>query len=67
MDFALEGYLSLALELTYPEARVDGGVVAELVPRNNELVVWRIAVTNPNVRTDKGIGASGIKRAGNHV
>jgi hypothetical protein len=56
IDLALEGHLSPALELSFPETQVSGGVIAELVPRNNELVVWRIAVTNPNVRTDKGIG-----------
>jgi hypothetical protein len=56
IDLALEGHLTPALELSFPEAFVDGGVVAELVPRDNDLVVWRIAVTNPNVRTEKGIG-----------
>jgi hypothetical protein len=56
IDLGLEGYLTPALELSFPETRVSGGVVAELVPRDNDLVVWRIAVTNPNLRTEKGIG-----------
>jgi hypothetical protein len=56
IDLGLEGHLTPALELSFAETFVDGGVVAELVPRDNDLVVWRIAVTNPNVRTDKGIG-----------
>lgn len=56
IDLALEGHLSPALELTFPETRLDGGIVAELVPRDNDLVVWRIRVTNPLVRTEKGIG-----------
>jgi hypothetical protein len=56
VDVALEGHLTPALELSFPEAAVDGGVLAELVPKENDLVVWRIAVTNPNVRTEKGIG-----------
>lgn len=56
IDLALEGHLSPALELSFPETRIEGGVVAELVARDNDLVVWRIAVTNPNVRTEKGIG-----------
>jgi hypothetical protein len=56
VDLALEGHLSPALELTFPETGLDGGVVAELIPRENDLVVWRIAVTSPNVRTEKGIG-----------
>lgn len=56
VDLALEGHLTPALELSFPETRFNGGVVAELVPKGNGLVVWRIAVTNPNVRTEKGIG-----------
>jgi hypothetical protein len=56
IDLGLEGYLTPALELSFPETLVSSGVVAELVPRDNDLVVWRIAVTNPNVRTEKGIG-----------
>lgn len=56
VDLALEGHLTPALELSFPETRADGGVIAELVPKANDLVVWRIAVTNPNVRTEKGIG-----------
>lgn len=56
VDLALEGHLTPALELSFPETGVEGGVLAELVPRENDLVVWRIAVTNPNVRTEKGIG-----------
>lgn len=56
IDLALEGHLTPALELSFPETLVNGGVVAELVPRGNDLVVWRIAVTNPGVRTVKGLG-----------
>jgi hypothetical protein len=56
IDLAVEGHLTPALELSFPETLVNGGVVAELVPRRNDLVVWRIAVTNPNVRTVKGLG-----------
>ena len=48
IELGLEGYLTPALELSFPETLVDGGVVAELVPRDNDLVVSRIAVTNPN-------------------
>lgn len=55
-DLALEGQLSPALELSFPETGLAGGVVAELIPRDNALVVWRIAVTNPKVRTEKAIG-----------
>ncbi len=56
IDLALEGHLSPALELSFPETQLSGGVIAELVPRDNDLVVWRISVTNPSVRTEKGIG-----------
>ena len=56
IDLALEGHLAPALELSFPETLVNAGVVAELVPRGSDLVVWRIAVTNPNVRTVKGLG-----------
>jgi hypothetical protein len=56
VDLAVEGHLTPALELSFPETELDGGVVAELVPKESDLVVWRIAVTNPNVRTEKGIG-----------
>ena len=56
VDLALEGHLTPALELSFPETGVEGGVVAELVPKENDLAVWRIAVTNPNVRTEKGAG-----------
>ena len=56
IDLANEGQLSPALELTFPETQVKGGVVAELWPRNNHLLVHRISVTNPRFRTAKGIG-----------
>ena len=56
IDLALEGYLSPALALTLPGLQQRGGVIAELVPRDNDLVVWRISITDPSVRTAKGIG-----------
>src|SRR5258708_12709451 len=51
IDLGLEGHLTPALELSFAETFVDGGVVAELVPRDNDLVVWRIPLTTPNLRT----------------
>lgn len=56
VDLALEGHLSPALELTFPKSEVQGGVVVELVARDSTLVVWRISVTDPAIRTDKGVG-----------
>lgn len=56
VDLALEGQLSPALELTLPNTGVPGGVVAELVARDNRLIVWRIRVRDPLIRTEKGVG-----------
>jgi hypothetical protein len=56
IDLGLEGHLSPALALTLPGLRQRGGVIAELVPRDSYLAVWRISVTDPTVRTAKGIG-----------
>ena len=54
VDLGLEGQLSPALELTFPNTQLTGGVLAELVPRNNALIVWRISVKDPAIRTAKG-------------
>ena len=62
IDLALEGHLSPALELTLPGTENPGGVVAELVPRGDALIVWRIHVTNPSIKTDKGVGVGSTVR-----
>ena len=55
VDLQLEGELTPALELTLPGSGQRGGVVAELAARN-QLEVSRIWITDPAVRTEKGIG-----------
>ena len=56
IDLALEATLSPALALTVPGATVPEGVIAELAPQENELVVFRILISDPMFRTSKGIG-----------
>jgi hypothetical protein len=51
----VEGLPTPPLELTLRGSTFRAGVTAELVARNG-LVVSRITVTNPAVRTEKGIG-----------
>jgi hypothetical protein len=48
--------LSPALLVTFPYATVPDGVIVELVPRRNIMVVGRIRVIDPAFRTKKGIG-----------
>ncbi len=56
IDLALEGYLTPALALTLPGLMQRGGVIAELIPRDGHLLVYRIDVRDPALRTEKGIG-----------
>ena len=56
IDLALEGRLSPALALTLPGSEFSGGVVAELIPSGNVLLVFRISVFDPMLRTAEGIG-----------
>ena len=70
VDLTLEGQLAPALELTLPGTRTAGGVIAELVPHGDSLVVWRIHIRNPSIRTERGIGVGSTVdelRAAHHV
>ncbi len=56
IDLKLEGMLSPALELKLFDAQVVASVIAEIGPVNNRLVVTRIRVVDPSLRTKDGIG-----------
>lgn len=56
VDLALEGFLTPALRLTLPGLRQRSGITAELSARGNQLVVYRIIIDDPSLRTDRGIG-----------
>ena len=56
VDLELEGYLTPALAVTLPESETDGGIVAELWIRNGALLVYRIWVSDPVMKTAEGIG-----------
>ena len=56
VDLALEGFLTPALRLTLPGQVQRGGVTAELIARDDELVVYRIIIDDPGLRTEKDIG-----------
>ena len=55
-DLELEGSLTPALALTLSGSETEGGIVAELWIRNNALVVYRIQVRDPVMKTAEGIG-----------
>lgn len=56
IDLELEGHLSPALALTIAGSDVRDGLIAELAASDEELVVWRIQVHDPTLRTAEGIG-----------
>jgi hypothetical protein len=56
IDLKLEGTLSPALEIRLFGSDVAAGLVAEISPSNNKLVVTRINVVDPRLRTKEGIG-----------
>lgn len=56
IDLKLEGHLSPALELRLFGSQPGASLIAEIWPSNNELVVTRIRVLDPRLRTKEGIG-----------
>jgi hypothetical protein len=56
IDLKLEGMLSPALELKLFGAQLVASLIAEIGPVNNRLVVTRIRVVDPSLRTKDGIG-----------
>lgn len=56
VDLKLEGHLSPALELRLGTLQVVPSIVAEISPVENRLVVTRIRVIDPSIRTRDGIG-----------
>ena len=56
VDLELEGRLSPALALTHSGSDTEGGIVAELWISNKSLVVHRINVRDPVMKTAEGIG-----------
>src|SRR5215475_14538040 len=56
VDLGYEGMLSPALLLRFVGVTRRDGVVAELVPGQGVLTVWRIEIRDPAFRTAKGIG-----------
>lgn len=55
VDLHLEAMLSPALALTVPGASVPDGLIAELIPRDDALVVFRIGISDPDFQTKDGI------------
>jgi len=56
IDLKLEGQLSPALEIKSLGAQAAVSLVAEIWPAGNKLVVTRIRVLDPRLRTKDGIG-----------
>lgn len=56
IDLELEGSLSPALALKLAGSTIEHGIIAQLLPRDNKLIVWRIGVHDPAMKTAKGIG-----------
>ena len=56
IDLQLEGHLSPALELKLFGAQLTASIIAEIGPADNRLVVSRIHVRDPGIRTAAGIG-----------
>jgi hypothetical protein len=56
VDLKLEGQLSPALEIKLFGAQAAVSLVAEIWPSGNKLVVTRIRVLDPRLRTKDGIG-----------
>lgn len=56
VDLQLEGDLTPALKLTLPGSETKGGIIAELGIHENRLVVTRIRVVDPALKTAQGIG-----------
>jgi hypothetical protein len=56
VDLRLEGHLSPALEIKLFGAQVSASLLAEIWPSGNDLVVTRISVIDPRLRTKEGIG-----------
>jgi hypothetical protein len=56
VDLGYEGMLSPALLLRFAGLTQRDGIVAELVPGQQGLKVWRIEIRDPAFRTAKGVG-----------
>lgn len=56
IDLRLEGHLSPALELRLFGAQLIASIIAEIGPSSDGLVVTRIHVLDPSLRTKAGIG-----------
>ena len=56
IDLQLEGHLSPALELRRFGAQLIVSIIAEIGAANNSLIVTRIHVLDPSLRTKAGIG-----------
>ena len=56
IDLELEGSLTPALSISLPNSTVERSIIAELSPRDDRLVVWRIKVLDPALRTTEAIG-----------
>ena len=56
IDLKLEGHLSPALEIRLFGSQFTPSIIAEIAPAANRLVVSRIHVLDPSLRTADGIG-----------
>lgn len=70
IDLKLEGHLSPALEIKLFGSQLVASMIAEIAPANNRLVVTRIHVLDPGLRTRDGIGVGstyGELRSRHHI
>jgi hypothetical protein len=56
VDLKREGMLSPALEVKLFGSQLVASIIAEIGPANNRLVVTRIHVVDPGLRTKEGLG-----------
>ena len=56
VDLQLEGQLTPALEIKLFGVQTPVSLVAEILPSDNKLVVTRIRVIDPRLRTKEGVG-----------
>lgn len=62
VDLRLEGHPSPAIEIKLFGSQLVASIIAEIAPVKNQLVVTRIHVIDPSLRTKDGIGVGSTYR-----